>query len=611
MVNRWDLHEVAKWIAGLAGVHRGTDQIFLEHKIDGQALTVLTRDDLIRMGIKQIDQQMILLQSVDLLSTLVNRLSSETLALLFMRIHCSATVCFNMLRRHDDMSSSTNKNYVVMHSPDFYVAITLLSDAIIKACHWLGRLPFIETSDYIELRRQIIKSLVQIRLLLRNLRMVDTINMPKTKLIREIDELRTHATGLIRRNKDSLFSSDCYLTRVNLRRPTKDDMNIEYTTMPDYTHVISSIQTESMGYMGTGFNAINIGDEIIEINNQVVLGWDAEHFLELLQSQSNEIYLLVKKMPRHNDDEVYAKRMTEWPLGPRKTRARGVLERLKQQERDQKIMLLEQEGEIEVESDDETLYHSKRSSQCKRDAHLSLPDLTETDGVENIESSVSTVVTTTTSNGFKSPLDLRQKKDESQRQSSSNSSPNSTPKSQKKASFEGYISTLFRPKQDAKNVLPGMDDYSKDHPQLVNVKRIYSMYNGISPEDGLPSSSSTSSLQENKMNENAKSIQKNRFINKSNSQSNLPSTNTINNNNNQNSSPRSSLSNIFKNEQSGKFRIKHPHNDNENGKTFQNDSKHENGSVLNNGIVTNKPPLVHSESRKNSSSFESRRPKRM
>ena len=34
--------------------------------------------------------------------------------------------------------------------------------------------------------------------------------------------------------------------------------------------------------------------------------------------------------------------------------------------------------EIDIESDDETLYQSKRSSQIKRDQHSSLPDLTET-----------------------------------------------------------------------------------------------------------------------------------------------------------------------------------------------------------------------------------------
>jgi hypothetical protein len=33
--------------------------------------------------------------------------------------------------------------------------------------------------------------------------------------------------------------------------------------------------------------------------------------------------------------------------------------------------------EIDVESDDETLYQSKRSSHIKRDQHSSLPDLTE------------------------------------------------------------------------------------------------------------------------------------------------------------------------------------------------------------------------------------------
>ncbi|CAF5157125.1 unnamed protein product, partial [Rotaria sp. Silwood1] len=46
-------------------------------------------------------------------------------------------------------------------------------------------LPFIENIEYIELRRKIIKVLVQIRILLRNLKVVDKINMPKSKLILE------------------------------------------------------------------------------------------------------------------------------------------------------------------------------------------------------------------------------------------------------------------------------------------------------------------------------------------------------------------------------------------------------------------------------------------
>ena len=50
----------------------------------------------------------------------------------------------------------------------------------------LLRLPFIENVEYIDLRRKIIKALVQIRVLLRNLRLIDQINMPKSKLILEV-----------------------------------------------------------------------------------------------------------------------------------------------------------------------------------------------------------------------------------------------------------------------------------------------------------------------------------------------------------------------------------------------------------------------------------------
>ncbi len=76
------------------------------------------------------------------------------------------------------------------------------------------------------------------------------------------------------------------------------------------------------------------------------IGWDPVHFNDLLRAstQSNEICLLVKKMPRHNDDEVYTKRLADGPQNPRRSRARGVLERKKQQTQENRTMLLEQEG---------------------------------------------------------------------------------------------------------------------------------------------------------------------------------------------------------------------------------------------------------------------------
>lgn len=52
----------------------------------------------------------------------------------------------------------------------------------------LNRLPFIENTEYIEIRQKIIKALVQIRILLRNFRLVDQINISKPKLILEVNE---------------------------------------------------------------------------------------------------------------------------------------------------------------------------------------------------------------------------------------------------------------------------------------------------------------------------------------------------------------------------------------------------------------------------------------
>jgi hypothetical protein len=56
---------------GLAGIQVDIDAIFLKHHINGAALGTLLREDLIRMGIVKLDQQLILMQSIDLLLTLV------------------------------------------------------------------------------------------------------------------------------------------------------------------------------------------------------------------------------------------------------------------------------------------------------------------------------------------------------------------------------------------------------------------------------------------------------------------------------------------------------------------------------------------------------------
>ena len=52
---------------------------FLVINIDGVALTLLLREDLIRMGITKLDQQLILMQSIDLLLTLVRFLFFDNL----------------------------------------------------------------------------------------------------------------------------------------------------------------------------------------------------------------------------------------------------------------------------------------------------------------------------------------------------------------------------------------------------------------------------------------------------------------------------------------------------------------------------------------------------
>jgi hypothetical protein len=56
---------------GLAGIASETPSLFRENKIKGSTLGLLMREDLLRMGITKLNEQLMLLQAIDQLLTLV------------------------------------------------------------------------------------------------------------------------------------------------------------------------------------------------------------------------------------------------------------------------------------------------------------------------------------------------------------------------------------------------------------------------------------------------------------------------------------------------------------------------------------------------------------
>ena len=89
--------------------------------------------------------------------------------------------------------------------------------------------------------------------------------------------------------------------------------------------------------------------------------------------------------------------------------------------------------EIEVESDDEALYQSKRSSQMKREQHSSLPDLTET--LANSNTTFNNINSNHMQQSIQSPTDLSSTK--------SPNESNSKSKSKKKVFSKKNITIIY------------------------------------------------------------------------------------------------------------------------------------------------------------------------
>ncbi|XP_048391901.1 connector enhancer of kinase suppressor of ras 3 isoform X4 [Stegostoma tigrinum] len=235
-ITKWTPKQVVEWIKGLDDCLQCYVRNFEREKINGEQLLQITHQDLEDLGVIRIGHQELILEAVDLLCALNYGLETESMKKLALKLRASTSGLQNFIssRRKSTAYDGTSRK----PPNDFLTSVVDLIAAAKALLAWLDRSPFTGISDYSIMKNKIIQL--------------------------------------------------C----LNLTTIVQQGMYIKSTY--DGLHVVTGTTENSPADQS---HKIHAGDEVIQVNQQTVVGWQLKNLVGKLREDAVGVALLLKKRP--------------------------------------------------------------------------------------------------------------------------------------------------------------------------------------------------------------------------------------------------------------------------------------------------------------------------
>ncbi|CAH8648702.1 unnamed protein product [Schistosoma margrebowiei] len=121
------------------------------------------------------------------------------------------------------------------------------------------------------------------------------------EIIDYIEPMRIRVEDVLQNCGDSILLTPCGIEMVQIRKLDSADFGFNFRSTINNIHVIVSVQDESPAF-STG--KVTKGDEVIEVNEQIVIGWLHYRVADLMRHSSQHISLRLRKRPSHSNDFI-------------------------------------------------------------------------------------------------------------------------------------------------------------------------------------------------------------------------------------------------------------------------------------------------------------------
>ncbi|XP_049840592.1 uncharacterized protein LOC126285326 isoform X5 [Schistocerca gregaria] len=293
-VAEWKPEQVTEWLKGLDNAVLPYIHSFLNNEVSGQQLLNLRPDDLDHLGVHKLGHQELILEAVEHLRDFHYELDRENLQLLALRLSCSANSLYKeLLQNTVSLPVSTQT----------LADVANVISAVKPLVCWLDRSPFTGQLEYHE--RKV--SLLRLSLKIATCAHLDRFaERPIEEIRSSCQELGKLADGIIQDIVDPLVLQPASLDLATLRKRPGDDLGFFLVPSFHGIHQIGEIKFSSPAHQ---CGKIEEGDEVVQVNYQTVVGWQAKKVMILFEESPTDVFLTLKKRPRHTKvyGQIYMK----------------------------------------------------------------------------------------------------------------------------------------------------------------------------------------------------------------------------------------------------------------------------------------------------------------
>ncbi|XP_071505529.1 connector enhancer of kinase suppressor of ras 2-like [Diadema antillarum] len=295
----WSAKDVADWMKGLDSVLHPYIKTVLTRKVTGDRLLLMTAQDLEELDIEKVGHQEIMLDAINLLCNLHYRQSVEDLQSVTLNLNTRTNCLVKFLQSRSRNGSYGGKNdtsQVQSLPASILVLVAEIVTAAKTVISWLDRPPFVTGEHFFNVfREDILKSALELTHCVQQ-----TGSLPELegKLLEISQELGQLSDDLVKKGSDPLIIQTSTIDFVSIKKKrTDEELGLEIRTSAiDGTHLITCVKPTSAA---GATDKVHIGDEILQVDYQTVVGWQHNHLIDALRSNHCDITLTLKKRPKH------------------------------------------------------------------------------------------------------------------------------------------------------------------------------------------------------------------------------------------------------------------------------------------------------------------------
>ncbi|XP_067863023.1 connector enhancer of kinase suppressor of ras 1-like [Heptranchias perlo] len=283
-INTWSPRRVLVWLQGLdSSVQKYP---FDQWQVNGEQLLRLSHQDLEELGVKRIGHQELILEAVELLCALTYDLETENLKILMEKLRAVSGTLQSFIVSRRKVSPGPQRP-----SGDLLTSVIDLLQITKAIFSWLNRYPFICIINYSTMKKEIIRLCVE---LAESIHKDCNQTEKENRILSICRELSGFCEDMLMGSPEVLVNQRACLESIHLLTTSPgQSLGIEIKSN-NGLHFITGTTVNSPAHRS---QKIRPGDEVVQVNDTVVVGWTLNNLVAKLRENPNQVVLVMKKVP--------------------------------------------------------------------------------------------------------------------------------------------------------------------------------------------------------------------------------------------------------------------------------------------------------------------------